>query len=499
MRRYNILFVVMFSWLCASCYDDKGNYDYKDKLNIRVEGIEKSYHVIPFKDTVAFNPKIYPEDRDYECFWGVVPYNERYAVLDTLSKERSWKFPVELPVGNYILRFFAKDTETGIFSYTEYEFLVESELNVGWWVLKDEGGDTDVDLFMSKREIPDIISKVNGRRLAGEAKNILFELKYAQVDEKDGKVSNAPAVIVGSGKDIGVLDLYTGQFVGEYDKLFYELPANRNVRTVFRGNSALHAYIDNKLYTMPVKSWGALYTKFSILVEGDYELSPYRHSSPGGIPILFNISNSSFCGLRRTSTGIEYFRDIEGKPSSNNMDMEPVFIGGRKKDQTGDRAYVILKKRGKEEYHLAKLDGYPAFRQTPIEEMNAMPAGLKLYAAKYKTLNQDNDIVYFAEGNKIYSCNLETNQESLQPVSIPSDEEITYMESIKYDPYGMSDIWFDYVAIGTVRGGRYKLYLHPLHAGMLQPAVKVLEGKGRVKRVVYIEVTGRGIYSSSLF
>lgn len=179
--------------------------------------------------------------------------------------------------------------------------------------------------------------------------------------------------------------------------------------------------------------------------------------------------------------------------------MEPVFIGGRKKDQTGDRAYVILKKRGKEEYHLAKLDGYPAFRQTPIEEMNAMPAGLKLYAAKYKTLNQDNDIVYFAEGNKIYSCNLETNQESLQPVSIPSDEEITYMESIKYDPYGMSDIWFDYVAIGTVRGGRYKLYLHPLHAGMLQPAVKVLEGKGRVKRVVYIEVTGRGIYSSSLF
>ena len=73
------------------------------------------------------------------------------------------------------------------------------------------------------------------------------------------------------------------------------------------------------------------------------------------------------------------------------------------------------------------------------------------------------------------------------------------MEFLKYAPYGLDSTWFDYLAIATTQNGHYKLYLHPVPAGNVKPAVKVLEGKGEVKRACFMSQTKNGFYTSTLF
>ena len=100
---------------------------------------------------------------------------------------------------------------------------------------------------------------------------------------------------------------------------------------------------------------------------------------------------------------------------------------------------------------------------------------------------------------KLSACNLDNQTESEQDIVIPAGEEVTYMEFLKYSPYGLNDSWFDYLAIATVKGGNYQLYLHPVSAAKVLPAEKTFEGKGRVKRACFMDQSSNGIYTTTLF
>ena len=74
------------------------------------------------------------------------------------------------------------------------------------------------------------------------------------------------------------------------------------------------------------------------------------------------------------------------------------------------------------------------------------------------------------------------------------------MEYAKFmQPYNDTSKWFDYLMVGTKSDKGYKLYFHPIQAGTLQPAVKVFEGEGEIKRAVYIGMVGGYIYPSVYF
>ena len=49
------------------------------------------------------------------------------------------------------------------------------------------------------------------------------------------------------------------------------------------------------------------------------------------------------------------------------------------------------------------------------------------------------------------------------------------------------------------KGEQYKLCLHPVQAGNIQPAIKIFEGIGEVKRAIYIETSGNGNVNISTF
>ena len=182
--------------------------------------------------------------------------------------------------------------------------------------------------------------------------------------------------------------------------------------------------------------------------------------------------------------------------------MDLLFMGGLTTSAytQGDVALAIMKKKKEDKYYLLTLNGQPNnMDSNPIKKIEELNGTLSVLQAQHRTLNQNNRIIYYAKDNRLYTCNLDNMTESEQCIRGTAGEKITYMEFLKYSPYGLDSSWFDYLAIATSENGRYKLYLHPVNAGKVMPAVKTLEGKGEVKRACFMSQTPRGIYTSTLF
>lgn len=503
-----LLYIALFSLALFTACVDSSEDVYGERLEIRVENIDSDIRV-NIGSPLSISPKIYPENRDYDCFWGIANKNNQYSIIDTLSFERNLNYTVTLNTGSYTLRFCAKDKETGIFSYTEYNLSVETDMSTGWWVLKEKGNATDVDIFTDEKRIANVVESYNGRVLAGKPVDLAYTTNYFIFDSSTDKNVNNSVVFLASEEDLVAVDLFTGKVLRTYEDLFYELPAQRKIQGVFKGASDVHLIADGSLYTMPISRYSPYYRQFVIKHGGDYQLSSYRVASGWCNPMLFDEKSSSFCIADRGASELLYGKP-EASPSHSNLNMDLIYMGGRTTSSSGgENGYAILKVKGEEKYKLAYIDATrtssdltasAANRHCIVLSMGDLPNTLNLVKSDIIAQNQDNDIMYFVNNNQVYSCHLETFDERLQSVEIPSGETITYMEYAKFmQPYNDTSKWFDYLMIGTQNNNGYKLYLHPIQAGAIQPAVKVFEGEGKVKRAIYIGMIGGYIYPSVYF
>ena len=485
--------------LLASCFSDDSNYDYAYALDIQVEGIQEQY-TVSAGDVVQLHPTVTPANRDYDCFWTITPANaQTAAAVDTVSRQQSWDYTVDRGIGAYKLRFCAKDRQTGIFAYKEYNLNVTTDMATGWWILKGDADGTDIDFFSATKAKHDIVSSVNGKKLQGDPLNLHFTFAYWVFNESTLRDVQTNTVFAASSKDIVALDYFTGKIVANYEDLFVDLPAQRNVQALFSGPSDVHVCVDNTVYTMYNSRYN-VYKQFIIKALGDYRLSPYRHCSHATLPLLFDEKTSSFCSVSRNSPNLDFFAD--GTPSPKNLDMDMVYMGGKSTTASsqGDVALAVMKKKNANEYQLLTLNGMPSsVSRNPVQQSSALNSSLQMLQASFLALNQNNNIIYFVKDGKLSACNLDNQTESEQDIVIPAGEEVTYMEFLKYSPYGLNDSWFDYLAIATVKGGNYKLYLHPVSAAKVLPAEKTFEGKGRVKRACFMDQSSNGIYTTTLF
>lgn len=508
MNNMRFLYIALFSLALFTACVDSSEDTYGEPLEIRVDNIEKDIRV-NIGGKLNISPKIYPENRSYECFWGVANLNNQYSIIDTLSHERDLDYLVTLNTGSYTLRFCAKDTETGIFSYTEYNLSVETEMSTGWWVLKGDENGTDVDIFTDEKKFENILYSFNGKKMTGKPVDLAYTNNYFVFDSSTDTDVAQNVVFLGSEEDLMVVDLFTGKILRTYEDLFYEFPVQRKIQAVFKGASDVHLLADGSLYTMPISRYTPHYKQFVIKHGGDYVLSPYRVASGWSNPMLFDESKSSFCIVDRAAPELVYGKP-EASPSHSNLNMDLLYMGGRTTSTSGgENGYALLKVKGEDKYKLAYIDAtrssYDLSSSSSayhciILEMKDLPNTLSLLKSEIRAQNQDNDIIYFVKDNQVYSCHLETFEERIQSTDLSAGETITYMEYAKFmQPYNDTSKWFDYLMVGTKSDKGYKLYFHPIQAGTLQPAVKVFEGEGEIKRAVYIGMVGGYIYPSVYF
>lgn len=501
-------FYLYFALFClgatsmVSCVDSDDDV-FGEKLEIVVSNIEKDLHV-NVGNNLTLSPEIYPSDREYDCFWGVANKNNQYSVIDTISRERNLNYSVSLGTGNYTLRFCAKDKETGIFSYTEYNLIVETDMSTGWWVLKKSSNGTDVDLHTPTKAINDILYSRNGKAMSGDPVDLAYTPNFFIFDPVTDKNVNNTVVFLTSNNDMVVVDYFTGIVKRTYEDMFVDLPTNRSIQAIFKGASDVHLVADGNLYTLPISKYSPYYRQFVIKHTGNYQLSPYRVASGWSNPMLFDDACSSFCIVDRGAPELIYGVE-SASPAHRNLNMDLVYLGGRTTGSNGgENGYAILKEKNSGKYYLAYLDATKsssdmnstnASYNQVISTIEEMPEELEVVNAEIKALSQDNNFIYFVKDNKLFSCNLDTFEEREQTIDVATGETITYVEYAKFmQPWNDQSSWFGYLLVGTKVGDGYKLYLHPVQGGNTLPAEKVLEGKGEVKRAIYIANMSGTIY-----
>lgn len=121
MRKANLLYLLLIAWSLASCYDDLGNYDYREINMLEVEGIDVFYsrdvddslHIVP-----VLKGTMYSDTSRFTYQWEV----ERRILAETPELH----YQVNLSPGEKKCRFIVTDKETNIKSYTSFRMNVSS-------------------------------------------------------------------------------------------------------------------------------------------------------------------------------------------------------------------------------------------------------------------------------------------------------------------------------------------------------------------------------------
>lgn len=490
------LFLFVFG--LGSCYQDKGNYDYTDELTIQIDSIGGSYSLYALVDTLKVRPVVTPAGLEYDFHWCIYKTNVQGSVptLDTLTTERDLVLPLEMEPGGYKIVFMATDRKTGITAMKDASLTLTTTFSEGWFVLRSQNGETDLDLFSTESgKIEDIIAKNNGgRKLKGEATAIDFHRTYKSWDENTGRYVNTSTVFALSSEDALALRTSNATVIRDFDGLFYERPAVTAPQSIVCLSSDLCLINDGFAYSIYGMSPNA--GRFGNPAAGDYRLSSFRTYGFRD-PLCFDEKSCSFVAVNTMSSTIETFQEKgseTGKdyPPVNNLDADLVYMGPGP-DYTG---WALLKKRQEEGWLLYNLDANAAYSpyNNPAKNSDVPDNGLRLLQADRWASSQDNNIIYFAQGNKVYSCNIDGGYNEEEQVTVP-EGEITYMCYMKYYIYNNPAASFNKLVVAAFDGENYKVYLYDVFAGNLEPNPHVLEGKGKVGALIYIN----GINKTTLY
>lgn len=484
---YVICFLLLMGCI-VGCYEDKGNYTYTELLEVKVDNIEEKYsNYLSLVDTLRITPEVGPMDLEYDYVWSVYEDNVQGFVppVDTIARTCELNYPITLKPGSYTLLFTATEKRSGIFRIVRSSLTVGTALTVGWYVLKSQDGYTDFDMFSEEGKIENVIAANNdGMKLKGDAVATTFTARYSAWDEGSQKYINVPTVFAASGEGLVALKLNDGTVIREGNDLFYE--PTPIAPTAFYVTIRDVCLFNNKQAYI-IGGMTSNSGRFPTPKEGVYELSPYKVVYIRDYPVFDELS-SSFKGLGANSNAIINLQD-KGPvdtiplPPVNNLESDLLYMG----PGPNSSVWALLKKKQEEFYVMRNMEGnLRSPYKNPSLRCDTLDLDLKMLRAEKWASSRNNNIVYFAQRNVIYSCNLDAKYREKVQVELPVGEAVSYMEQVKLDNI---DKVFDHIIVATHDGTNYKVYLFNVQAGNLQPNPEILEGTGKVGDVVYVNNT----------
>lgn len=154
--------------LLTACYEDKGNYDYKELTEVQISGIDEKYTVyvdemfnVPVEVTYK-NGTL--KDVSYE--WRING--------EVIYREKDLNVVVDFPVKPGLYADFSViDNETGIKTMKKFTVNVSTPYYNGWLILSDEGTYSTLSYIRNDGTFfADIYEELNGEQLNGGATRI---------------------------------------------------------------------------------------------------------------------------------------------------------------------------------------------------------------------------------------------------------------------------------------------------------------------------------------
>lgn len=141
----------------SSCYEDKGNYEYVELPEFRVDtvGVPLSYviesaEVVNIPTNIIYNGN----KEDLQCTWSLYGHAQMQGIsveVDTIAHTLDLNAPVVAEPGTYTLEFCALDPHTGLRATQLYGITIEGSVRSGLFVVYDhKDGYVDADIVRTK-------------------------------------------------------------------------------------------------------------------------------------------------------------------------------------------------------------------------------------------------------------------------------------------------------------------------------------------------------------
>ena len=468
------MLTLFLPFLMASCYEDKGNYDYYPINDVKISGIEKSYNINRWETlniTVSLENSL-KKDAQMEYAW----YLDGNKVADT----KDLSYVISEKAKKYAARFEVTDTKNdNVRFFSDFEVYVHSQYSEGLMLLS-ECGDHPELAFYNTLNNPE-----------NKILNNLFELENKQALKGEGLRIEQPdlwayggVLFVHTTKGIHKLDPVLCKSLLEFsDASFSEKNMKFDmVYSTFEGftpDFGVSLSTDGKIY--PKLSRQDRFVPGSmkpIHVEGSDELMDYKLS-----PLALS-SRDAALGYDEITGRFLFFMPSYDYPSYDENQYDVVRVS---KTQIG-LPWV---------YCGQNMDGnhfVSVFYDKDTDKAMVVPAhsrdgGIRgkdslvvlnnhYIDAKTKyAINSATNLLYYTDGgNKIYTINISDPEHSFMsmefPVALPADSKITMLKVAK-------DNLDLFVGVETSRNEKYNgdLYRISANDGSIVETLKRIGGR----------------------
>ncbi|MDR1273758.1 MAG: hypothetical protein LBK12_04335 [Odoribacteraceae bacterium] len=480
-NKYILPLTATITLFLTGCFSDEGNYDYTEIIETTAPGIESSYNVVSLQDTLRIDPGLTPGDA-FEYLWILGHLSPPH--LDTIGRENVLDYPVKLKSGLYEIVLRATNLANGQPTYHRTSLSVVTPFSVGFYVLKDMGDHTDLDLHIPTDDEPlsNLLEKSDDGVMNGKPTSLGVTFDYSFNNPETNTNERAITLNICAGEEARIIrvddmtTIYTNQefFLGEV-------------------STATPYYITHHGGGMVyVTSEGIFFN--DLLMQGDGKFGikrPVTMGKAGYVPNPRSLVAAPeiyfYDDLNHRFLGLEGSMGLIISGDDNVIPHELLYLGCNYAYRMMYQGYAIFQDRdvpGKRYLYQTMMASGVSFI-TGTAEINP---SLKFNEATYFATNElDAFAIYFLHDNRLYMYDVNNGIEiPLAPQGFPAGEEITYVSNRYYQNPADAEANFNYLAIATHQAGRYKIYLYNIVGG--QPygnPVRILEGEGKVAKMQY--------------
>lgn len=448
MKKYIEMCCLLTIAFIAGCIDDRGNYEYISSSEIfplKITGLDTSFNCL-VGDVIRVTPTVtgVEDEKNLKYTWFVYQRGIAYSAEDTVCHTKDLEWLVNCDVNNYSLLFEVRDTVRDLFVKKTLDLTVTTAYATGWFVLEDDGMNTDLDLVSGGKTTENLMTTFGSGRMEGKAIKVDFKSNHSHEEENvDGTVTkkSKKVFMVISERDMRVYDAQNMSVLKYRDDCFYEMPANLKPLNVATKSLSDEVNIDGKFYMLSNGNIG----KFGYPMMGVDGTENYRIFEEGVLYsqycylwdevsksfVYVYMGNSRFIQLNEARDGeVNY-----GAVSNTGCEMK------RFRFRYYDYKYNVIPAtwaayalwvNGEGKYEILDL----SFVSTnyPIKNKYNLPVGSGLPDAEAMEVHQSETKIFFSKENQLYEhiVNSKTDLESRERLvyTFPAGENISCIRHI---------------------------------------------------------------------
>lgn len=485
-----------------SCYKDNSSDTYTASEVITITNIEPKYDAILGVKNLLIEPEVTSSipNAKFKYKWEIYETNASGYVpkLEFLSDEKVLDMPINKKAKRWIVVFSATNVNTNYSKIITVPVDLATIFTRGWYVLKDNGVNSDIDLFQTpisilvteKEPIENILLTTNQRQLQGKAGKLTMSSGYKVFSEETNSFKPTTALAISSSDDLCITEVSTMKIARDATDITYAPLSIIKPQCIHIGGMVDQYFVnDGKIHSISNSSGNSGIfgeSKFIDSKGSDYYISKYV--IPGAITMLTfdDISSSFVLG----ANGL-YLTPCSNTPKSpisvNNNNLECLYMGNRGTGSSLNYTiYGVFRDKttgGKGIYHLDA----PYLKPFTFTLLKPLTSDDKASKAEIFTTSIHEDFIYFEADGQIWSCNVLNGVEKLE-YSLPAGEKVAFLrnqectnkaEETKYQ--------YNYVIVGTNVGGKYIIRMFNKNAGSFDgDPIVVLNGNGNCGDIIYI-------------